>query len=154
MKHYINALIGLPLLLLFATGCSRYSSSELYWLEGEWLDSEKNYYEQWSYDKQKNLIGFAYQLEDGDTLFTEQLAIAQIGYSLTYITQVSNQNNGEAVSFGAREANGHSALFANNRHNFPQRIHYKLLAKNKIQTVVSSLDGKKVITFNFVKINK
>ncbi|MFT5969728.1 MAG: hypothetical protein ACI8ZO_000224 [Flavobacteriales bacterium] len=139
---------------VFLSSCSRFDSNELYWMEGYWLDSEKNYYEQWKYDQHKNLIGFAYQLEDGDTLFTKQLAIAQVGYSLTYITQVSNQNNGNAVSFGAREANGSSALFANNLHDFPQRIHYNLLGKNKIQTVVSSLDGKKVITFNFKKINK
>ncbi len=150
---FLKLLAGCCLSLVVCS-CSRYDSSELYWMEGQWADTSAQYYEEWKYDSGGNMIGKAFQLDDSDTLYHEDLAIAQVGYALMYIAKVSNQNEQRAITFGAREISPTEAIFANNQHDFPNRIHYKFINKNRITVELSSLDGEKKMKQDFQKISK
>lgn len=125
----------------------------MFWLEGTWQDTNLKVVESWKYEG-SNLVGIGFQLDGTDTIIHEDLAIAQIGYGLMYIAKVDGQNNGEAITFGAREVSTSEALFANNKHDFPSRIHYQLLNKNHIRVSLSSLDGKQQMELNYTKVSE
>ena len=153
MKKFISFSL-LLLALGLISSCSRYNTNQLHWLKGSWQDTSRNYFETWSFDGQGTIIGYAYQLNGQDTVFTEDLAIAQVGYGLMYIAKVSNQNEERAVSFGAREVSASEASFTNRQHDFPNRIQYFFVDRKHIRVEISDNQGQQKQTFNFIKIKQ
>lgn len=138
---------------LFCASCSRYDVNQLFWIEGDWTDSDRSYFESWRKGEDGHWHGKAFQLNAvGDTMYTENLAIAQIGYGLSYIAEVSNQNGGDAITFSAREVDPDRVLFMNPKHDYPQKITYHLLNSSSISVVISDLQNQKSNQFLLNKI--
>ena len=116
--------------------------AQLDWVLGNWKDSSANgvMYERWVKANDSVYTGIGVVLSNGDTVFSEKLAIEQRGEELFYIPTVSDQNEGKAVFFKLAADAGNEFIFENKTHDFPQRIIYKRTASDSLFAVVEGMD--------------
>lgn len=105
---------------------------------------EATFYETWQKPSNDRLEGKGILVNtSGDTLFNEQLAIALRDGILYYEPIVSNQNDGQKVSFKEALMQDTIVRFENLEHDFPQVISYSITQKGKIHAYVAGQqDGK------------
>jgi len=115
---------------------------KLEFLCGKWKVEGKATFETWEKDGNSALKGQSYKIKDGKTIVMETLSIAVSANQITYSATVANQNNGETIPF-ILNSNGKDQLsFENPKHDFPNKIQYKLLNKDEIFVQVLGKDGK------------
>ena len=112
------------------------------WLLGEWekTDSLGTLKELWKNEDDSTFVGKSYYLQNNkDTLFNEQIELIQEKDHLIYRATVEGENNDEPVPFQLTKADDSLLIFENPKHNYPQKIEYKL-KKNK--SIVATISGK------------
>lgn len=98
-------------------------TSKLAWLAGCWTaDDNSQTDEQWTKLAGKAMFGISRTIKDGQTASYEFMQIRETGSDIFYIAQ---PNGGQAVSFKLVKLNDSAAIFANDKHDFPQRIIYQ-----------------------------
>lgn len=119
---------------------------KLSWLVGNWQMKmeEATFYETWQKVSDNKLEGSGVLVNsNGDTLFSEDISIVLRADILYYEPIVSNQNNGELVSFKEAVLEDTIIRFENLQHDFPQIICYTITKDKKIHAYVSGTkDGK------------
>jgi hypothetical protein len=130
--------------------------SNLNWLLGTWksVSTQGTLIEQWCSKGENIFSGYSYMLAGSDTLFSEKIALQQIGTDLYYTPTVSNQNNNQPVPFKFISYHNGEFTFENKEHDFPQRIIYKNPQPDfLIASIQGHKNGKsKREDFNFVRI--
>lgn len=97
--------------------------SKLAWLAGCWNSDDKTQTEeQWTKLAGKAMFGISRTIKDGQTASFEFMQIREKGSDIFYIAQ---PDGGPAVPFKLVKLNDSAAIFANDNHDFPQRIIYQ-----------------------------
>jgi hypothetical protein len=78
-------------------------------------------------------------LEGSDTLFAENIKVAQKGREIFYTVTIAEENNGQPVAFKLTENTGNKAVFENPKHDFPQKISYQQTSPDSVLVQVSGL---------------
>lgn len=113
-------------LVLFAMGCKQKPTEfrdEFRWIAGKWQGKNGSVIlmEQWKWNKTR-YEGHGYEIEHGDTVFSERLYLQSFDGSYAYIAYLPKFG---LTLFNARkEADGYW-VFENKDHDFPSQIHYK-----------------------------
>lgn len=107
------------------------------WLAGCWAGTGKtDYSEQWMAPAGGIMLGMSRTVREGKATGFEFLRIVQEGGKFCYIARPSDQSETrfELVKSGALEM-----VFENPKHDFPQRIVYRLQADG---TLLARIEGK------------
>ncbi len=150
MKLKYSISIILAIILMFCFSCKNNSnqksvldqsreiqtliSEEFNWIIGTWSISNDDYEmtEIWEVGKDNDITALSYVLADGDTVFSENLRIHFIDNEYFLTVKVSDQNDGNSVSFKLIENKDGAFIFENTEHDFPKRIVYERISKNKL----------------------
>mgnify|MGYP000971937754 CR=1 FL=1 len=112
-------------LVLLALGCSQPKNYKATWLVGDWIringDSTVAPKEHWRME-QGTLFGYAYSINDGDTIFSEKLKLEPRANK--YLMTISAGGE-ESVSFTSQDVKDNLLTVENQQHDFPKTIQYK-----------------------------
>ncbi|MBK6832324.1 MAG: hypothetical protein IPG92_17020 [Flavobacteriales bacterium] len=97
-------------------------------LVGEWVDSSSSpdyaFHERWTLEGDSAIDGFGHVIEEGDTVFIEDLRLSVVNGNVVYQARIGSQNNGKWVPFTAQATGPDTLMFENALHDFPQCITY------------------------------
>ena len=102
------------------------------WLLGTWTQqSEQGILEEtWKSVNDSTFEGTSYFIKGKDTLHNETIVLQQKGENLIYKATVKGENNDEAEK---------NLVFENPKHDYPQKINYKLADAT---TLIAKISGK------------
>lgn len=149
MKNLIVLILFFIPFLSNAESC--HSLNAVDWISGSWEYKNKNQIITESWNKVSPLtlegVGATYVNEELKSI--ESLRLVEMSDTLFYIAKVNH--NLLPVAFKLTRCTDTNAIFENNNHDFPKRIEYKLIEKNKMMVVVG--DGKnKEFSINFTRV--
>ena len=156
MARKSRAATGLLLLALAGTAVDGSGLDGLEWLVGGWKREGPSgtVHEQWTRRSDGVFEGRAWRQgpEPGSAAVPlEDLLLAEMGGERFYIAKVAE--NPYPVAFRLVTLEGHSAVFENPEHDFPQRIAYVLQEDGTLLVTVEGpggADGSRT-TFHFVR---
>lgn len=83
--------------------------------------------ETWSKTSEGEWTGRGLRVTGADTVLLEILTLRTLKGRWQYIAEVPDQNEGEPVVFDCTDHKRNEIVFTNSRHDFPQRIRYRLI---------------------------
>lgn len=119
-------------LLIFFSCKSQSIIPSLNGIEGTWKVEGAETYEIWQKDTKNNYIGQSYKIKKGKKIVTETLAIKEKDSKVVYEATVLNQNQGQTISFTLNTMTENVISFENLEHDFPKKIQYKVITKDKL----------------------
>lgn len=116
------------------------------WLLGTWTQQTEQgtLEETWKAVNDSTFEGTSYFIKGKDTLHNETIVLQQNGKNLIYKATIIGENNDEAVSFPLTSTTEKNLVFENPKHNYPQKINYKLADANTLITIISGNQAGKV----------
>ncbi|MFT4524978.1 MAG: hypothetical protein ACI85F_001130 [Bacteroidia bacterium] len=95
------------------------------WLTGQWegILGDGVFTEKWKIIDENKIIGIGCYVENGDTIFKEELSLIKIGSDCGYI---STSDGNAPTLFTLTESYNNTWIFENSEHDFPNRIVYSL----------------------------
>lgn len=143
----------LTILLLSIVSCNKYDANgniikdyeeleKANWMLGEWekKDSLGTLREIWERLDDSTFIGLSYYIQnEKDTLHNEQVELMQNGEHLIYTTTIKGENNDLPIPFQMTKDEDSLLVFENPKHEYPQKIQYKLI---KNGSLVATISGK------------
>lgn len=156
------------IVLIITSACTKYdakgniikSYDELQkakWLLGEWekSDSLGILKETWISKDDSTFVGQSYYIQNKkDTLHDEQIELVQDGDHLIYKTAVKGENNDAPIPFQMTKDEDSLLVFENPKHDYPQKIQYKLLKNGSLIATVSGKQNGKNSLENYPMIRK
>ncbi len=151
------------LLFIIATSFKKHetiSVKQFLWLEGNWKLKDKDVHEKWQLVNDTMMGGIGYHFiqeehdeDETDIIFDESIRVVSRGEKFYYIPHVRNQNKGKEVEFEITSFTKNSFVAENPKHDFPQRIVYKLKDKKHIHAYIEGRQGgkKKRIEYHFFR---
>ena len=128
------------LLAAFATKINESKMQTFKWLEGSWEMKKKNgssIIESWHPYNDSMLLGESMSFSiTGQSKVLENLTLAYKGGTYYYVSRVSGQNNGEAISFKITSHSEKGFVAEKPDHDFPKRITYELVNKDSIHAFI------------------
>ncbi len=134
---------------------------QFHWMAGSWkLDSEEKAYENWEIvnDTMMGGLSFHYEYEEEEDetelKYDEIIRLVRRGDKFYYIPMVTRQNNGKEIDFEIVSTSKNSFVAQNLKHDFPQRIGYKLKSPDRLDAHIEGMQNgrKKRIDFYFKKV--
>lgn len=115
------------------------------WLLGKWENKsdEGNLMEIWKKTNDSLFIGESYFIKGKDTLHFEKIQMKQKGENLLYISTIKGQNNDKPVTFNHNIEIEKQLVFENPKSEYPRKIVYKPIAKDRIFIEVSGIQQDK-----------
>jgi hypothetical protein len=157
-KGFILALLALIMIIPVKLS-AQYNVKQfykLYALEGTWhMSTDKGEtFEVWQIMNDIFLQNSSFNVQGKDTIQNESVQLRYKDGIITYTPTVRNQNHGKPVSFKLISIKGNQFVFENKKHDFPQRITYKITNKNSLLATISGTtkSGYKQIPFVFKKV--
>ena len=149
-----KAALILVILLLFASCVKSKEISKIVgkdWLLGKWENKsdEGNLLEIWTKTNDSIYIGESYFIKEKDTLHSEKIQLKQKGEDLFYIPTVKGQNNDKPVTFIFKDTLGKQLVFENPKHDYPQKIIYSQLSKDRMIILISGIQQGKVSSIKY-----
>jgi hypothetical protein len=86
----------------------------------------------------KILKGKGLTIASGDTLFSENLRIEKVSGRIVYFADISDQNDGKAISFPLESRKTDVFHFENLDHDFPNRIIYEFHSDTLLEITVEN----------------
>ena len=119
--------------------------AKAHWLIGNWENkaTEGTLLESWETKNDSTLMASSFFIKDKDTLFAEQIELQQRDGLLYYVPTVSDQNDGKSVTFTLTSLKPNGFVAENPKHDFPQKITYKLVGKDSLFAKISGLKSGK-----------
>jgi len=121
----------------------KHNIDSLYWLTGSWQSADKQSIttEQWMMPSGNTMLGMSRTVSEGKTVLYEFLRIVQDqDGNISYIAIPSGQKE---TSFKLKYIRDKEAAFENPKHDFPQRITYKLINDKELYArIEGEVDGK------------
>jgi len=139
------------LVLLASVSCNKYDAKgnlikkydelqKATWLVGEWekTDSLGTLKEIWTSKNDSTFIGQSYYFQnEKDTLHFESIELMQDQEHLIYSATVKGENNDTAIPFQMTKDEYSLLIFENPKHDYPQKIEYRLLKNKGLSILVS-----------------
>ena len=115
------------------------------WLLGKWENKspDGNLLEIWTKVNDSLFIGESYFIKGKDTLHFEKIQMKQKNENLFYITTVKGQNNDKPITFKHNIEIEKQLVFENPKSEYPRKIVYKPIAKDRIFIEVSGIQQDK-----------
>jgi hypothetical protein len=143
----------LTILLLSIVSCNKYDANgniikdyeeleKANWMLGEWekKDSLGTLREIWERLDDSTFVGLSYYIQnEKDTLHNEQVELMQDGEHLIYKTTIKGENNDSPIPFQMTKDEDSLLVFENPKHEYPQKIQYKLM---KNGSLIATISGK------------
>lgn len=142
------------LLIFLVTSCYRPSHRQAFedmkMLEGKWTSVEGvRFSESWEVINDSLLKGVGYSMNNGDTVFAEQLKIYRMGEFVLYAAKVGS--NTDYIHFRLEEAGKGNWTFVNPVHDYPNIIKYSLKNDSTLVARTSNIKGNKIVEFKLKK---
>lgn len=145
-------------IVICIVSCSKYDSKgnliksydelqKANWLLGEWekTDSLGTLKEIWTRQDDSTFVGQSYYIQNyKDTLHNEQIELMQDGEHLIYTATVEGENNDTSILFQMTKDEDSLLVFENPKHDYPQKIQYKLIKNGSIVATISGKQKKKM----------
>ncbi|WP_310557700.1 DUF6265 family protein [Flavobacterium sp.] len=149
-----NAIYSITLLLLLASCQKSKEVSKIVgkeWLLGQWENKsdEGNLLEIWKKANDSIYIGESYFIKEKDTLHSEKIELKQKGENLLYISTIKGQNNDKPVTFNHNIEIEKQLVFENPKNEYPRKIVYKRIAKDRIFIEVSGIEQGKPTSIRY-----
>ena len=143
-----NAILSLLILLFFASCKKSKEVSKIVgndWLLGKWENKsdEGNLLETWKKVNDSLFIGESYFIKEKDTLHSEKMELQQKGENLMYVSIIKGQNNDKPITFNHNIEIEKQLVFENPKSEYPRKIVYKPIAKDRIFIEVSGIQQDK-----------
>lgn len=128
------------------------------WLLGTWKHEATNSttFESWRKASDKTLEGESWRVNKAtqQRVFGEAILLAEMGGEVFYLPKTSD--NPLPVAFKLTSSQANEVAFENPKHDFPQKIHYKLNADGTVTALVSgTMNGQsRQIEFRYVKASQ
>ncbi|OIQ36519.1 MAG: hypothetical protein BM563_10700 [Bacteroidetes bacterium MedPE-SWsnd-G1] len=100
--------------------------------KGTWKHEHKETYEVWTRQNDSVLNGVSYKLQNGEKKISEKLKLQKLEDQIIYSAQVLNQNNAKWIDFELNNGVKDKLSFENTTHDFPNKIQYTFITKEKI----------------------
>ena len=115
------------------------------WLIGKWENKSKegNLLETWKKVNDSLFIGESYFIKEKDTLHSEKMELKQKGDNLFYISTIKGQNDDKPITFLHNIEIEKQLVFENPKNEYPRKIVYKPIAKDRIFIEVSGIQQDK-----------
>ncbi len=166
MKNTVFSI--LILVLLASVSCNKYDAkgnlikeynelAKAKWLEGEWekTDSLGTLIEIWQPKNDSTFAGQSYYIQDEkDTIHNEQIELIQDKEHLIYSATVKGENNNTAIPFQLTKDEDSLLVFENPKHDYPQKLEYRLLKNKGISIIVSGKEKGKSSTTTYMLSKK
>ena len=136
MKQRLFHLFFASIFISLITGCSGHinKTAPFEWLNGKWVDEGNGFYESWTKSGDSMLIGYGYQLIEGDTIFGESLLIKIHHGKWAYMVNTKD----EETVFYLINNPGDSIVFDNPENSFPKRITYVKDSNGNISATIEN----------------
>ena len=145
MKKYL-LITQLLLITQYAFSQSNPIPSIKKWIVGSWKTSLPKGYivETWSYENDSTFKSTSHIIKpNGDSILQETVNLEYKKSITNYVVTTADQNDNLPVSFKLIKNQNNKLIFENPKHDFPQRITYKLISKNKILAwIEGTIKGK------------
>lgn len=149
MKKIAFTLAFASITLIFS--CNKYDSKgnliknyeeleKAKWLLGEWIktDSLGTLKEIWANQDDSTFIGQSYYFQnEKDTLHFESIELMQDQEHLIYSATIKGENNDTAIPFQMTKDEDSLLVFENPKHDYPQKLEYRLQKNKSISIIVS-----------------
>ncbi len=132
------------ILVFMLFSCEQKNIDKIDWLEGTWTEKfdDHKVTERWE-RKGNKYIGVSYYSQNRDSTIQETVEIVENkSNKLCFNVKVSDQNNGEKITFCQKEITKNSIVFSNPEHDFPQNIKYSKVKDSLIVNVSGIRDGE------------
>lgn len=153
----------LTILLLSIVSCKKYDANgniikdyeeleKANWMLGEWekTDSLGTLREIWERLDDSTFVGLSYYIQNKkDTLHNEQVELMQNGDHLIYSATIKGENNDSPIPFQMTKDEDSLLVFENPKHEYPQKIEYKLMKNGSLVATVSGKQNGKNSTENY-----
>ena len=124
------------------------------WLLGNWkVNTGKGFIiEKWEKQNDSFYVGVSGFVKNKDTTIEETVALKKIKKEWFYIPSVAKQNNNKPISFKLIFNNEGEFICENIKHDFPQRINYRLFNNNLLASIEGRVKGIfKKVNYDYVK---
>lgn len=143
-----NAIYSISLLLALASCQKQKEVSKIVgkeWLLGKWENKsdQGNLLEIWKKANDSTYIGESYFIKENDTLHSEKIALKQNGENLVYVSVIKGQNQEKSLTFYHNIDVKKHLVFENKKNDYPRKIVYKPIAKDRIFIEVSGIQQGK-----------
>ena len=166
MKKIVLSIAMVALTLLIS--CNKYDAKgnlikkydelqKATWLLGDWekTDSLGTLKEIWSSKDDSTFIGQSYYIQNKkDTIHDEQIELMQDGEYLIYTATIKGENNDKSISFQMTNDQDSLFVFENPKHDYPQKIAYRLMKNKGLSITVSGKENGKVTSELYYLIYK
>jgi hypothetical protein len=127
------------------------------WILGEWekTDSLGTLKEIWTSKDDSTFTGQSYYIQNKkDTIHEEQIELMQDGEHLIYTATIKGENNDTSVPFQMTNDQDSVLVFENPKHDYPQKIEYRLLKNHSLVAVISGKVKSKITTESYSMTKK
>ena len=127
------------------------------WLVGEWekTDSLGTLKEIWQASNDSTYSGQSYYIQnEKDTLHKEQIELVQDQEHLIYSATIQGENNDTSVPFQMMKDEDSVLVFENPKHDYPQKIEYKLLKNHSLVAIISGKVKGKITSESYPMTKK
>jgi hypothetical protein len=166
MKKILFSL--LVLILLAGVSCNKYDAKgnlikkydelqKATWLVGEWekTDSLGTLKEIWTSKNDSTFSGQSYYFQnEKDTLHFESIELMQDQEHLIYSATVKGENKDTAIPFQMTKDEDSLLVFENPKHDYPQKIEYRLLKNKRLSILVSGKEKGKTSSETYLMTRK
>jgi Domain of unknown function (DUF6265) len=123
------------------------SLEQFHWLLGNWkvIKKDGEYTENWS-KRKKTLFGCSFLRQNFRLTFKEMIVLKYVNDTLNYVVTFDNQR--DSTFFKATTVKDSILIFENPKNDFPKKIKYELISKDKIKASIHGDDNKSE-TFDF-----
>lgn len=141
MKHVS---IICTVFFIFCLSAQAQRSNEMKWLVGSWRITKANgtLLEKWKIENDSTLTGVSYYVTGADTIPQEDIVLIWSNGHWYFNPTTSNQNEEKPVSFKIIFFRGTEFVAENPKHDFPQKIYYRLKGKELLASIEGMVDGK------------
>ncbi|MGH9947059.1 MAG: DUF6265 family protein [Pyrinomonadaceae bacterium] len=123
--------------------------SSLSWMAGCW-EMNKNgrvTTERWAKPTENLMLGTSQTVKDGKTAAFEFLRVVNNGHGLIYVAQPSDAK--APTAFAAVKSSPNEVTFENLKHDFPQRIIYRLESADSLFARIEGMQNEKLSGIDF-----
>lgn len=144
MNSLVKSIGWRPLIaaLAFFTACKHPSqTAKAEWFMGNWVSHfpGADVYENWHRVNDRELAGYSYTRQQGDSIPFETIRLLEDDQGLHYIVTGAGQPGDSSVRFTASIVSDTLLQFDNPKHDFPTRIRYRRVTTDSIYAEISGM---------------
>ena len=132
--------------------CNPKLTDQFNWLIGNWANvtDKSAFYENWIVKDSVSISAESIMLINNDTVFSENILLTLVDGIPNYIVSVTDQNDGNQVSFKLISSDNDTYVFSNPKHDFPTSIVYRYVAPDSIYAHIEGTVKGELVREEFI----